>query len=114
MFSNVEYQLTTKEENFIGRYLGLNNCGATSPEELLSDNYSCQCIEDLRDEFSDIGVHSMSGLLSSLIEKGVLYLDKRDGLECKSKNPLVQYNFEPDLYWVNECYLETLAPEVTF
>lgn len=114
MFSTSEFQLTEKEQEFIRRYLAINGCGATNPEELLCDNYSCQCIEDLRDEFSDIGVRSMSGLLSSLEEKGVFYIERRDGLECTSKNRVAQFNFEPDLYWVNEMYLESLPENVTF
>lgn len=82
-----------------------------SPEECLSDNFTCQCIEDLR-EATGLSNHELGGTLSSLQNKGIIYLEDRDGPFCESKNKTQQMNFEPDLYWVSDDFLESLDPKL--
>ena len=112
-YSNEDYNLTKKETAFIKMFLNENGCAAVSPENLLCDNFSCQCIEDIR-EWSSLSANVVGGLLSSLQEKGVLMYEERGGAICKSTNYATQMNFEPDLYWVEDCYLESLDPELEF
>ena len=96
--------LTNREQEFVLKFLGATGCGAESCEELLEDNFSCQCVEDLEDVFPELSKNQIGGFLASLQEKGVLQLDERDGPICKSKSAMM--NFEPDLYWKNDSFLE--------
>ena len=71
-----------------------------TPEDILMDNFSCNTIEDIREIFKDtLSNKQISGLIGSLENKGVLWVEERNGLEDK---------FEPDLYWVDDDFLETL------
>jgi len=112
-FSNKEFVLTEGEQQFIKKYLDHNDCGATTPGQLLEDNFSCHCIEDLRDIFG-LTNNQIGGYLSSLQEKCVITLEERDGDICKSKNRIIQMNFEANLYWVNDSYLESLDENLSF
>ena len=105
---NLYDELTEKELNFFKRFLDYNGCGAKTPKELLEDNFSCQCIEDLRDVFPEVSNNEIGGLLSSLEVKGFLNLEERDGSFCKSKSKAKQMIFEPDLYWASDSVLEEL------
>jgi|SaaInl8_200m_RNA_FD_contig_101_186627_length_8541_multi_3_in_0_out_0_9 hypothetical protein len=99
MFSNDTYNLTEKEQKFIQTFLSMNDCGAVNPEELLADNFSCQCTDDLKAQ-TTYSAHEIAGYLSSLSEKNVLEIESR--------------NSNPDLYWVASDYLETLPKELSF
>jgi len=106
--------LTEKEQKLVSVFLSYNECGATTPEELLEDNYSCQCIDDLRD-ITDFSNNELGGLLSSLQEKGILQLEERKGATLpKNATRSQMMNFEPDLYWVNDSFIETLPEEMVF
>lgn len=98
--------LTKREQEFILKFLKANGCNASTSEDLLEDNFSCQCLEDLEDVFPELSKNQIGGFLSSLQEKNVLWLDERDGSICKSKSRIAMMNFEPDLYWVNDSFLE--------
>lgn len=111
-YSTTEFKLTENEQTFIKLFLANNGCGATTPEELIDDNYSCQCIEDLN-ECTNYTPSQIAGYLGSLTEKNVIWIEDRDGSVCKSKSRVAQMNFEPDLYWVNESYLESLPKEMS-
>ena len=110
---NQTFNLTEKEQAFITEFLKSNGSGANTPAQLLNDNFSCQCWEDLR-EFKDFTVHQIPGLVSSLNSKGVIYLDERDGKVCTSKSKAKQWDFLPDLWWVSESYLESLPLNEAF
>jgi len=110
-YSSLDYQLTQKEEGFIKIFLSENGCGAQTPENLLADNFSCQCIEDLGDIFTGLSNNQIGGYLSSLQEKGVLMLEKRDGPKATNKN---RWTFEPDLYSAEEGYLQSLSSNLDF
>jgi hypothetical protein len=110
-YSNEEYNLTKNEQVFIKVFLSENDCGAKTPEELLEDNFSCQCLEDLEGTFSGLSRNQIGGYLSSLQEKGVLMFEKRQGARANDKN---MYTFEPDLYWVEDSYIESLDADLDF
>lgn len=67
-YSNKNFSLTLNEEKFIKTFLSENGCGAQTPDDLLSDNFSCQCIEDLNGIMS-LTKNQIGGYLSSLQEK---------------------------------------------
>lgn len=113
-YSNSEFELTENESIFIKVFLSNNGCGAETPEALLNDNFSCQCLEDLRELFSGLSNNEIGGYLSSLQEKSVIWLEERDGSICKSNNRMARLTFEPDLYWVDDSYLESLKADVNF
>ena len=113
-YSNEEYNLTEKECKFIKTFLSENGCGAQTASELLDDNYSCQCLEDLNDIFEDLNKHEISGLLGSLQSKGVINLEERSGPYYTGTNKINSYSFEPDLYWCDSDYLETLDKDLKF
>lgn len=114
-YSTKDYKLTDNEQDFIQKFLYNNGCGAETPSELLGDNYSCQCIEDLREEMTDLSPNQIGGYLASLQEKGVLTLDERMGPICEvGASRMKRFQFEPDLYWANEDYLEQLDPDLDF
>ena len=96
--------LTENETRFFKQFLALNGCGATSPKDLLEDNYSCQCIEEIFD-CTDYTHKEIGGYLSSLQTKNVLWLDERDGPYCKNN----KWDFEPDLYWISDITLAELT-----
>lgn len=73
-------------------FLKNNSCGAKNSRDLLRDNFSCKCIEDLREAMSKHTKNQIGGFLSSLQEKNVLVLEDRSG--------------ESDLYWVNDSWLK--------
>jgi hypothetical protein len=106
--------LTTKEAEFIRLFLDNNGCCARTASELLEDNFSCQCIDDLRELMTDKSNNEIGGLLASLQEKGVIWVDERDGAVCESKNRAEQMMFEPDLYWADEDFLKNLDPHTEF
>jgi hypothetical protein len=108
-YSNENYNLTEKECDFIQKFLENNGCGASTPGELLSDNFSCQTIEDMED--FGYSKHQVAGLISSLIEKQVIFVEDRDGPKANKKNFMT---FEPDLYWVDDNYLESLDENLKF
>jgi len=110
-YTNNDYNLTDKEQGFIKIFLSENGCGAQTPSILLGDNFSCQCIEDLNELFSGLTKNQIGGFLSSLQEKGVLMLDKRDGPIFTKKN---MWTFEPDLYTAEEGYLQSLPGDLDF
>ena len=99
--------LTSREQDFICRFLAANCCGANNSEQLLNDNFSCQCVADLQSVFKDLTANQIGGFLSSLQEKSVIWMDERDGSICKSENRIKQINFEPNLYWVENSFLES-------
>jgi len=88
---------TKGEQEFILKFLSNNECGATKSEELLQDNFSCQSLEDIHDIMSEYNKHQASGYLSSLENKGVIYIEERRG-DC-------------DLYWINDSFLEDYSLE---
>lgn len=106
--------LTENETRFIQEFLASNECGATTPSELIEDNFSCLCIEDLRKFDCVKSPKHLSGTLSSLLEKGVIWLDERDGIEYKGNNRVKEMTFEPDLYWVSDAYLGELREDLNF
>jgi len=86
--------LTKKEENFLRSFLVNNGCAARTPSDLLEDNFSCQALEDIFEQNPDLNKHQISGLISSLIEKQIIWIEER--------------NTDCDLYWISEWYLEEL------
>jgi len=102
-------RLTKKELNLFKVFIK----GYKNPEECLMDNFTCQCVEGFRD-ITGLSNNVIGGILSSLQDKGIIYLEERDGTICKSKNKIQQMNFEPDLYWVSDEFLESLNPELDF
>jgi len=113
-YSNTDFTLTEREQSFIKIFLSENGCGAQTPEELIDDNFSCQCGEDLEEIFGSLSRNQVGGFLSSLQEKQVIWKEERDGDFCKSSNRATQMNFEPNLYWVNDSYIESLPSELDF
>jgi hypothetical protein len=106
--------LTEKENLFIKEFLKSNDCGATTPGELLEDNYSCQTIQDIRELFSnDFSPKQISGILSALEQKGIIWVEERDGRN-EPKSLKKAWNFEPDLFWVSETFLEELPADTKF
>jgi len=112
-YSTTEFNLTPKEESMVKYFLENNECGAKTAGELLDDNYSCKCIEDLREDLL-LSNNEIGGLLSSLQEKNVIYLDDRDGPIYEGTSRIAFMNFEPDLYWISESYLESLDSDAEF
>lgn len=113
-YSTKDYNLTDGEQDFIQKFLWANGCAAETPSELLEDNYSCQCVEDMREELTDLSHNQVGGYLASLQEKGVIYIEERMGPICESNNTVKIMQFEPDLYWANEDYLAQLDPDLLF
>jgi len=108
MFSTKTTKLTTGEEEFIAAFLADNGCGAQTPEQLLGDNFSCQCITDLVELFKEkLNKHQIAGFISSLEAKGVLWIEDR-------KDEGLPWEKLPDLYWVSDSYLEELDPQLKF
>ena len=102
------YNLTENEQYFIIRFLANNDCGATTPESLLGDNFSCQSMQDFNELFEDLTDQQIGGYLSSLEQKGVIWADERIGEMCMAGDPL------PNLWWATEDYLEALNPNWKF
>jgi len=106
--------LTEKETIFIKKFLEYNDCGAKTAEELLADNYSCQTIQDIRELFEEeFSPKQISGILSALEQKGIIWVDERDGREAP-KSQRLAWNFEPDLFWVSEEFLSELPADTKF
>ena len=113
-FLNKDYNLTEKEVEFIKTFLNKNDCGANTPGELLDDNYSCQTIQDIRNIFSEkFTSKQISGILSALEQKGIIWLEERDGRD-EPKSLKKSWNFEPDLFWVSEEFLKELPADIKF
>jgi len=110
-YSTKNFKLTEGERKFIKTFLSENDCCAQTPSELLDDNFSCKCLEDFEDMYPELSKNQIGGYLSSLQEKGVIYLEERMGARATSTNI---WFFEPDLYWVNDLYLETLPKNIRF
>ena len=102
------YNLTENEQYFIIRFLANNDCGATTPESLLGDNFSCQSMQDFNELFEDLTDQQIGGYLSSLEQKGVIWADERIGEMCMAGDPL------PNLWWASDYYLESLNPNWSF
>jgi hypothetical protein len=96
--------LTKKEQKFIKEFLSSNGCGATNSQELLEDNFSCQCFTELEEIFEYLNKYEISGLLSSLMKKQVLWCEDERGSEINYWSKKMEKI--PDLYWVNEWFLE--------
>ena len=106
--------LTEKENLFMKKYLSSNDCGAKTPSDLLEDNYSCQTMQDIRELFTDdFTPKQISGLLSALEQKGIIWIDERDGRNIPKSKKLA-WNFEPDLFWVSEEFLKELPADTNF
>ena len=103
-YSNSEISLSEKEAVFIKTMLENNDCGVNTPEELLSDNFSCQTFEDFQ-EIMNFSTSQIRGLISSLVEKNVITIEDDRGANSEKL---------PDLFWVTDWYLETLNPELKF
>ncbi len=88
--------MTQKEERFIKEFLIDNGCGAGTVNELLEDNFSCQCVEDLK-EAQGLNAQEIGGFISSLEKKDILWIEDRIG--------------DPDLFWVNDSFLEEISKE---
>lgn len=88
--------LTAKEASFIREFLRDNGCGAGTPNDLISDNFSCNCVEDLCDS-QNLNAQEVGGLISALDKKCILWVEERDR-DC-------------DLYWVADWWLEALATD---
>lgn len=87
--------LSDKEAEFLRVHFELanENCGAVSIDDLLEDNFSCATIEDFQREL-DLDKHQISGLISSLEKKGIIWMEDREdeGL--------------PNLYWISDEWLK--------
>lgn len=115
-FSSKEYQLTEGEALFIKEFLSNNDCDARDVDTLLGDNFSCQSFEELVKIFSNLSEPQIKGYLGSLIEKQVIFLedDRRDAYATLFQIKGKKYKKLPDLYWVDDSYLESLNSEVSF
>ena len=112
-YSNEKYSLTEREQEFIKHFLSENGCGAQTPEVLLGDNFSCQCVEDLRDTMN-LTANQVGGFLASLQEKQVIWCEDERGDDIViTKNGPKRVPL-PDLYWVDDNYLESLDPDLDF
>jgi len=111
-------KLTPNETKFIKTWLGNLENGARTPEELLSDNYSYLCLETMNNLFKhELGLSTkqIAGYLASLQEKGVLVLEERDGPYISENTSLQKrISFEPDLYFIDEDYIQSLPKEMKF
>jgi len=106
--------LTEKETIFIKTFLKSNDCAAETAGELLEDNYSCQTMQDIRDMFKEeFTPKQISGILSALEQKGIIWVDERDGRDVPNSKKLI-WNFEPDLFWVSEEFLSELPADTKF
>lgn len=112
-YSTEEFKLTEGEQEFISKMLRANGCFASNPDELLEDNFSCQTIEDFR-KITDLSKNQIAGYISSLNEKNVIAIEERDGVSYTGPSKIIQMDFEPDLYWVTDDYLESLPAELKF
>jgi len=89
----VEKILTMNEKTILDYMLKNNGCGARSTVDLIEDNYSYQSIADLKNVIEGFNKHQLGGVLSSMLQKGILSLDERDD-DC-------------DLFFINDTWLET-------
>jgi hypothetical protein len=101
-------ELTRKEQIFVKHFLTDNGCLAEDAESLLCDNFSCQCIEDLRNAFPEMNKHERAGILGSLVKEGIIWIEDDRGYDHFERKNL------PDLFWVNNYFLETLPQNKPF
>ena len=101
-YTNDEYQLTSGEQVFMQRMLADNGCNASTPEDLVDDNLSCQQMMDFKLINPNLNKRQIGGYVSSLIIKGVIWHDERDRIDGD------------DLYWVDDGYLESLPQDLQF
>ena len=100
-YSTPDTVLTEGEANFIQTFLANNDCGAKTPGDLIDDNFSCQCVEDLV-EVMGMTPYEVGGYLSSLEKKGVIWVEDERGATL------------PDLWWASDAYIADLDPELSF
>ena len=93
-------KLTPLEKQLLLHMLKENCSCAKTPDELYQDNMSCHDMESFHDRFPEYTAYHIGGILSSLIQKKVVYLMERDD--------------DTDLFWVNDNYLLTLPQEETW
>ena len=116
--NELTYKLTENEMYFMIRFMTNNGCGATTPDSFLADNYSCQSMEDFNELFKDLTDQQIGGYLSSLEQKGCIYMDERIGeggkFVKKGHNVIFVEEDLPTLWWLSEDYLEALDPNWNF
>lgn len=100
--------LTEKESKFLTRFLSENGCGASTPGDLLEDNFSCQTVEDMVSW--GYSKNEAAGLISSLEQKQVIFIED----EREDFSPSRGFVKAPNLYWVNDWYLEELDENWNF
>ncbi len=93
--------LTDKEQTLFNAHREIaregNNC--TTIKGLLADNFSCATVNDFK-RLTGFSKHTVAGLISSMTEKGVMYIE-----------PRMKEEKLPDLYWIDSSYLEELLEE---
>jgi len=106
--------LEESEKVFLNKFLCLNNCCMKSAGEMLKNSLSCSTFNFLRSNMDDFNSSQLKEFLSSLLDKKILTLKKRDGDFCKSVDKLEENLFRPDLYCISEKFLMLLDPNLTF
>ncbi|CAA6807071.1 MAG: Unknown protein [uncultured Sulfurovum sp.] len=86
-------KLTNKEESFLKSFLEENDCGASTANDFLCDNFSCQNVEDLVEKL-DVSAQVIGGFISSLEQKTIISIEERNN-DC-------------DLFWIEESFLEAI------
>ena len=91
-------KLTEKEQTLFNahREVAHEGNGCTTIKGLLADNFSCATVNDFK-RLTGFSKHTIAGLISSMTEKGVMYIEPRWKEEKL-----------PDLYWIDSDYLEEL------
>ena len=76
--------LTEKEKELVKIHLQQfeNNCDGKTLNDMINDNYSWINIKDFQNK-SNLNKHQIAGVVSSLVEKKVIYIDdENDTLYC--------------------------------
>lgn len=110
-YSTDDISLSPGEAIFVEKWLQHTDNGANTPAELLNDNFSCKAFQDFRELFDELSDARIKGYISSLEKKCILMIEDDRGYEY---NPGFKREKLPDLYWINDSYLEKLPQDLSF
>jgi len=92
---NRETNLSELEYKLLKVWFDTLENGAKTIDVLVCDNYSWKDTKTLAED-SGLSVHQVSGLISSLVKKGIVTIE------------------EDDLFYIDESYLEKLPQDLEF